>query len=194
MLVPAQRPRAKDHRQPLRPGRHLPEDPQSARQGIGDHQGAGPPARKPRPGQAPRDSRGAEVRPDGFLTSSSGRPGPRSPAPGCGDLSCNRTARPGPDRKCPGRSFQRHVPAARGDPDPAAVTACPAGQEEIQFDDARAVGLDQQPPDASSFRTICCPSRTASRMSYGRLPPDQGRSDGEAASVTALAKFLSQVI
>jgi len=39
-----------------------------------------------------------------------------------------------------------------------------------------------------------CPSRTASRMSYGRLPPDQGRSDGEAASITALAKFLSQVI
>jgi hypothetical protein len=31
-------------------------------------------------------------------------------------------------------------------------------------------------------------------MSYRRLTPDQGPFDGEAAAITALAEFLSQVI
>ncbi len=54
---PARRPRASDPHQPLRPRRRRRADARRARPRTRDHQGARPPDRVPRPGQAPQDRR-----------------------------------------------------------------------------------------------------------------------------------------
>ena len=89
---PARRPRAPDHRQPLRPQRRQRADPRTARQGAGDHQGARPPDRVPRPGQAPPVRQRGEARPADALSD----PGTdRSSRGDCEDAACEWPRRAG---------------------------------------------------------------------------------------------------